>query len=147
MRTSQKLRLLGYAERIFPICALKGQARVIYRAFDTDLAKAKASKNTDEFDSLEQQRHWETSEYEDRILAIQSRRLVADAERLYVYISDLQWERGNYGDRYLDRVSISELYHAVKKQKDEIREYRLKLAGAITGIIGALIGLIAVWKK
>ncbi len=134
-------------ERLFPIWALKRQARVIYRAFDADLAKARASKDADEINSLEQQRYFETSEYEDRILSIQSRRLVADAENLYVYIPDLQWEHGNYGDRYLDRTSISKLYHAVKEQKDKNKEYRLKLAGAIIGIIGALIGLIAVLKK
>ncbi len=72
---------------------------------------------------------------------------MAEAEGFYVYIPYLQWERGNYGDRYLDRPSLSTLYHAVKEQKDKVREYRLKLAGAITGIIGALIGLVAIWKR
>jgi len=147
METRTKLHVLAYVERLFPIWALKRQAGVIYRAFDADLAKARANKNAGELDSLEQQRHWETSEYEDKILSIKSRRLVAAAEGLYLYIPDLQWEQGNYGDRYLDRASLSKLYHAVKEQKDKNREYRLKLAGAITGIIGALIGLIAVWKK
>jgi len=101
----------------------------------------------DQIRDFEQQRSWETDEYEDKILAIRSRKLTADADKLYVYIPDLQWEMGNYGDRYLERASASKLYLAVKEQKDKIREYRLKLAGACTGIIGALIGLVAVWKK
>jgi hypothetical protein len=120
---------------------------VIYRAFDAELAKAKADGKRDELGGLEQQRYWEISEYEDKILAIRSRKLMADANDLYVYIPDLQWETGNYGDRYLERASASKLYLAVKEQKDKVREYRLKLAGACTGLIGALIGLIAVWKK
>jgi len=142
-----KLRLIGYLDRIFPIRALKWKSKVIYRAFDAELAKAKIDGNRDDLESLEQQRHWEISEYEDKILAIRSRKLTADANDLYVYIPDLQWETGNYGDRYLDKASASRLYLAVKEQKDKIREYRLKLAGACTGIIGALIGLIAIWKK
>lgn len=142
-----KLRLIGYLDRICPIRALKLKSRVIYRAFDAQLASAKANGKGDELGSLEQQRHWEVSEYEDKILAIRSRKLMEDADDLYVYIPDLQWESGNYGDRYLDRASASKLYLAVKEQRDKIREYRLKLAGACTGIIGALIGLIAVWKK
>ena len=147
MDIPKKLRLIGYFERVFPVWSLKWKSRVIHCAFDAELAKAKLDGKRDDFGGLEQQRHWETSEYEDKILAIRSRKLMADANRLYVYIPDLQWETGNHGDHYLKRVSASKLYLAVRKQKDKIREYRLKLAGACTGIIGALIGLIAVWKK
>jgi len=143
----KKLRLIGYLDKFIPIRALKWKSRVIYHAFDANLAKAKASGKMDQIRDFEQQRSWETDEYEDKILAIRSRKLTADADKLYVYIPDLQWEMGNYGDRYLERASASKLYLAVKEQKDKIREYRLKLAGACTGIIGALIGLVAVWKK
>jgi hypothetical protein len=142
-----RFRLLGYMERLFPIWALKRQVHSVYRAFDADLAKAKASKNSGESESLEEQRHWEATEYEDKILSLKSRRLMAAAETLYLYIPDLLWEQGNYGDRYLDRASLSKPYHAVKEQRDKNREYRLKLAGAVTGIIGAMIGLVAVWKR
>jgi hypothetical protein len=147
MKTTSKIRLYGYLDRLFPIWALKRQARVIYQAFEADLAKAKAGGKTDEYESLWHDQHFETREYEDKILSIQSHSLQADAKSLFIYIPDLQWERGNYGDRYLDTASLSKLHHAVKEVKNNIREYRLKLAAALTGVIGVLIGLIAIWKK
>jgi hypothetical protein len=96
---------------------------------------------------IEQQRYWEVCQYEDRIASIRSRRLVAEAENFFIYLPDLICDQGNYGDRYLDKASISRLFHAVKEQKDKNRDYRLKMAGALTGIIDALIGLLAIWKK
>lgn len=36
---------------------------------EPDLEKARAEKDHGEIESLEEQRHWETSEYEDKILA------------------------------------------------------------------------------
>jgi hypothetical protein len=50
-------------------------------------------------------------------------------------------------ERYLSEASKSKLFYAVKEQKDKNREYRLRLAAVIIGMIGALTGLIAVWKK
>jgi hypothetical protein len=47
----------------------------------------------------------------------------------------------------LTRHPRSKLYHAVKEQKDKKPGYRLKLAAALTGIIGALIGLFATILK
>lgn len=120
---------------------------MIYHAFDADLAKAKASKDTNEYHSLLNQQGFEVAEYLQKLRSIRSRRLLMEAERLYIHIPDLKWEDGAYGEHYLDAASQSKLYYAVKEQKDKIREYRLKLATPITGIIGALIGLIAIWKK
>jgi hypothetical protein len=69
------------------------------------------------------------------------------AERLYIHIPDLEWEKGTFVERYLSEASKSKLFYAVKEQKDKNREYRLRLAAVIIGMIGALTGLIAVWKK
>ena len=144
MKTQTKLKLLCSVGRLFPVWALRKQSNVVYNAFEAELKAA--SKNQDR-EFIEHRQYSEVREYEDRIASIQSRRLAAEAENLFIYLPDLIWEQGNYGDRYLDKPSLSRLFHAVKEQKDKIRDYRLRLAGALTGIIGALIGLLAVWKK
>jgi hypothetical protein len=145
MDIQKKMRLLGYLEKIFPVWSLKWKISTICRAYDTDLKKA--GRGTEQFRDLEQQLNWETSEYKDKISALQSRKLTNEADSLYVYIPDLKWEQGNYGDRYLDTASMSKLYLSIREQKDKRREYYLKWAVAITGIIGSLIGLIAILKK
>jgi hypothetical protein len=73
---------------------------------------------------IEQQRYWEVCQYEDRIASIRSRRLVAEAENFFIYLPDLICDQGNYGDRYLDKASISRLFHAVKEQKDKFGRSR-----------------------
>jgi hypothetical protein len=147
MDIRKKLRLLGFFQPVFPLWVLKRQAEVVHHAFAADLAEAKAKKDTEGYEHLRGQQQFETTEYLDELRAIQSGRLLMEAQNLYIYVPDLKWEHGPYGHMYLDRESESKLYHAVKEQKYKMREYRLKLASAITGIIGALIGLVAVWKK
>jgi|ERR1035437_33390 hypothetical protein len=127
---------------------LRRQASVIYHAFDVDLAKAQASGNRNKYDELAQQQQFEASEYQDKLRCVRTRRLLMEAETLYIHIPDLRWESGQFSqDRFLDDASESKLYYAVKEQKEKRREYYLKLATAITGMIGALIGLIAIVKK
>jgi hypothetical protein len=79
--------------------------------------------------------------------SIQSRRLWMNAQRLYIRLPNLKWEEGPYGDQSLNEESFSVLFHAVKEKRAKALDTRRKLAGAITGIIGTLIGLVAVWKK
>jgi len=144
METQTRLKLLCSVGRLFPIWALRKQSSVVYNTYEAELKAA--SKNQDR-EFIEHQQYSEVREYEDRMASIQSRRLAAEAENLFIYLPDLTWEQGDYGDRYLDKPSLSRLFHAVKEQKIKIRDYRLKFAGAVTGINGGLIGLLAFWKK
>ena len=64
------------------------------------------------------------------------------------------WKDDQMGNRYLDETSESRLFHAIKDERYKTWEFRLKVLGvlgtlifALTGIIGSLIGLIAIWKK
>ena len=140
MGVPKELRLLY--RRLFPGC-LERQVRAI----EVDLAKARASKDSERVDSL----RVALLECSDERKSMQSQKLLREAERLYIHIPDLEYERGTFVDSYLSETSQSKLYYAVKEQKDKNREYLLRLAAlvipAIVGIIGALTGLIAVWKK
>lgn len=139
-----KLRFFNFLQRFFPIWSLKRQSNIVSRAFEADIRQAQTSEERQE---LEYGRYFELSEYDEAIQAIHSKRLTAEARQLFVYIPDLQWETGQWGSRYLSEESLSRLYHAVKIQKDSIRDYRIRFVSVLTGVIGALIGLLAIWKK
>ena len=142
MRT--KLRPFRFLQRFFPVWALRRQSHIVSRAFEIEL---RGAKNSDDRERIEYERYFELSEFEEAIQTIHSRRLIAAARELFVYIPEMRWEDGQYGGRFLDQESISRLHHAVKTQKDSIRDYRLKWITAITGVIGALIGLLAILKN
>ncbi len=144
MKVQTKLRVFQFLQRLFPVWALKKQSSIVSRAFEIDL---KHARNSDDRERLEYERYFELSEYDEAIQTIHSRRLMAGARELFIYIPDLKWEEGKWGGRFLDEESLSKLHHAVKAQKDSIRENQIKIATALIGIIGALIGLLAVWKK
>ena len=90
-----KMKVYRTIERVFPIWALKRQANVIYRAFDGELAKA--SNKPSEVVSIESSRHFEVSEFRDKIRAIKSRRLMEKADNYYIYLPELVWEQGSCG--------------------------------------------------
>jgi hypothetical protein len=144
MEIRTKLRPFLFLQRFFPVWALKRQSRIVARAFEADL---KHAKNRDEREQLEYQQYFELSEYDEAIQTIHSKRLLAEARELFLFVPDLKWENGQWGGRFLTEECLSRLHYAVKAQKDIIRDYRIRFATAITGIIGALIGLLAIWKK
>jgi uncharacterized protein YciW len=144
MKIKTKLRIFNSLQRFLPIWALRKQSSIVSRAFEADLAKAKTSE---ERERLEYEQYFELSEYDETIQTIHTKRLLADARQLFIHVADLKWETGRWGSRYLDEESLSKLHQAVKAQKDVSRDYRIRFISALTGIIGALIGLLAIWKK
>jgi hypothetical protein len=146
MDISQRLHLFDRLQKVFPTWALKRKASVIYHAFDTDFAKLAKTDHQARHD-LAGQRSFETGEYEDDLLAHQSRKLLRGARRQYIHVPDLVWETGPFGARYLDQASLSKLYLLVKEREDRNRDFYLKLITALTGVIGALIGVLAFLKK
>lgn len=144
MKIQAKLRPFQFLQRFFPVWALKRQSKIVSHAFEADLKHAKTSVERQE---LEYEQYVELGEYDEAIQTIHSRRLMEDARELFVYVPDLKWEQGNWGGRFLNEESLSRLHHAVKAQKDSIRDFQIRFATALTGIVGALIGLVAVLRK
>jgi hypothetical protein len=141
MNVSQKLRMLETVGRVFPMWALQRQANVIYRAFDGEVAKAKASGDRNEYEKVISTLYFEVGEYTDKLRALRSRALLAQAARFYVHVPDLKWEHGQWSwDGFLAEESEALLYQAIQQQKIARREFQLKLLTAGTGIVGALIG-------
>jgi hypothetical protein len=145
MDVPAKIRLLNHVRKVVPMWALKQQALVIEHSFDSDLAKAK--DDPEARSGIIRQRDFEASEYWNSLAALRSRKLTDYAEKLYITVNDLKWERDQYANYYLDRPSQSKLYRSIVEERRRIWDFRIKVIGALTGLIGTIIGLVAVWKK
>lgn len=136
------------------------------RQYDADIAAAKAKGNWDEVNQLEEMKFSETRACIDAREQIVTRRLLAKAEQFTVSLDEItlpnqqesHWERDAYGHYSLTRRSFSALRKAVhqaereySKERQETWEFRVKvltaLLTAITGLVGAFIGLVALLKK
>jgi hypothetical protein len=88
--------------------------------------------------------------------------LLTEAQRLYLptpsHNDEQKWDSDLHAlhspTRYLTPEAMTELRGAIRKERAEQRvlfEWWLKVLGGavgiLTGLIGALIGLVAIWKK
>jgi hypothetical protein len=130
----------------------------IERAYDQDRREAKKeNKSSEVLYRMGEDEHHEKRLYFEEIDQIKSQMLCAQANRLDVPIpqGDHSWYQSNIiGGRALTAEGFAELRAAVRKEQNERWSYwelRLKVLGAIltatTGVAGALIGLVAIWKK
>jgi len=91
-------------------------------------------------------REFAASEYWGAIDELESEKLARLALKYYIPLDGLEWGRDQFGNKYLagDR---SKLYRAIRDEQHGIWEFRLKIIGALTGLIGTAIGLIAILKS
>jgi len=143
----QKIRVLTLLQRIFPQWALRRQARVIEHAFDAELAEAKVKKDWEALQVTLSERHNESAEYWDALAEFRSNRLVRKAAKRGLPTEGAEWETGNYGNRYLTRTSETTLRRTVIEERRRDWEFRLKIIGALTGLMGTLIGLVALLTR
>jgi hypothetical protein len=115
--------------------ACRQQARKVER-LDRDAA-----------DLIEYDAMFEVQQRTEELYEIQSHWLKEKARHLYITVPKLEWENGEYGSRFLTADSRAKLDAAVREQRDKRRDFWLRVIGALTGVIGALIGLFAFLKK
>jgi hypothetical protein len=92
------------------------------KLFDRDIKSAKSKSDREE---IEQNAHWELSEYEDQIDTIKSQRLVRTARRLDLSIpsGDEYWERSNWTDeRFLTTAGRTKLRDDIRQEKKQKRD-------------------------
>jgi len=139
-----KLWLLNRVRKLFPEWAIERQAIVIEHAFDADLA---ATKDAEARQALEAQQDAESKEYWDELAELQSHKLIRRANKLHIPLDGLIWHKGIYNNRYLDPKVRIRLHNAIREEKRKTWEFRMKVIGALTGLIGTIIGLVAILKR
>jgi hypothetical protein len=90
-------------------------------------------------------------ETEERILLLTTNYFLENAERLLIPVpshDETNWVESKYNKRrYLTTKGASELRAAIRKEKRERWEQLQVRASLLIGIMGTLIGIIALWKK
>jgi len=101
----------------------------------------------------EERAHYEGRLYDEDAYRLHARYLFAEARRLIIptskFHSNDAWEEGPSGRRHLKVEALNELRGAVRQEKRLRRETVLMWLPAIaatTGLLGALIGVVSVWK-
>lgn len=136
---------------------LEWQRTLLDRAFARELAAARKRKDNAKVQQLESDHRFEMELHEEDEDAFVSKRLLHKARRLRVPIprthgSDGQesdhWYQSHYSGRwYLTNLGISALRTEIRneiKARYESRSHWVVWLSAVTGVIGAITGLVAV---
>ena len=106
----------------------------------------------DQIKQLNHEEQYELGIINERIYQLHSQRIIALAERCFIRIPDLQedreqWEVAKISRRWrLRRQALRELLsaiHEAEKRRREAAQTKLMWIAGLTGILGAMIGLIS----
>lgn len=136
---------------------LKWQRALLDRAYARDISAARKQKDNEKVRELESDHRIEMELHEEDEDAYTTKQLLARARRLRVpiprrHLSDGQesehWYESNYTGRwYLTTLGIAALRSEIRseiKARHESRSHWVVWLSAITGIVGAITGLVAV---
>ena len=144
--------MFDYLVLRWKLCWLERGRRQFHAAFDRKIAEArKRGARAEEIRSIEEQRHFESGEYSEELYQLHTRYLFSEANRLVIPTGQFHgkdaWEEGPTGVRHLTIEKITELRALVRSEKKASREIWIPLFAGLTGIFGAMTGLLAIWFK
>lgn len=136
------------------------QKKLIEKSYSKEITKAREDKDNRKLEELSRDCQFEIEIIEEEEEELFTNQLVNKATRLRVpvpsYYNDESkrsddWVKGSQtGALYLSPLGISKLREGIRKEERwrlEVRASRVVWLSAITGILGALTGLVAVWLK
>lgn len=130
------------------------QKESLRSAFTSDIRKAqKGCKSRKDIQSLEHQSCFEESIIDEEIAILATDNLIRKAKRRFMPIpshdTDGMWVQCNtISNRYvLTNQGISQLRSSLHKERKEHAELVVMVLAVLTGIIGAITGLVAVIIK
>jgi len=121
-----------------------------YKRYKKDEEKAKKeNKSKKELHELGHMNWLDSLVYDDEIMELNTRYLYSKAQKLLLPVPDYDdvtmWEESNItGRRNLTNKGITTLRSAIRTEHHERRRGALTWVAALTGLIGALSGLVAV---
>ncbi|MCY1522713.1 hypothetical protein D9M68_575780 [compost metagenome] len=106
----------------------------------------------EKLEAIQQDQYFELSMLDDEIEVLASRHLLDLAHQLLLPIPAFQeeggaWERTTHtGEFFLTRQAMKELRQSIREEEKARREGLVTWTAALVGLIGALTGLVSVWK-
>lgn len=95
--------------------------------------------------------HSEQLIYEEELAVLTSSYMISLARRMFLPVPDFKpeggaWEEASTSGRYyLNAQALSTLRSSIRKERKERHEICLLWLAALTGLVGAVTGLVAVW--
>ena len=112
------------------------------------IADAEKRRDRDEYDSLVSELFFEQDQFEDEIRRLETQFLTRRARRYLIPVpptdDEARWERSEHSQRYLLKLeAMRELRAAIRdEQRQRLEPVKIWLP-LLTGVIGALIGLVS----
>lgn len=143
----------GYRWRLWRLQSNWDDLSTKYRE---DAAVLKKERKLDDAQQLDNEEFQEYQLHRDAVDALQTRYLVEKAERLDIPIPEFlhgpsqpgevdAWKKSSINYQFhLTVKARAELRALIRKEKNERTETAFKWVPAVTGLIGALIGLLAI---
>ena len=113
----------------------------------------KEKKPREDIESLISEEIFEVDIIDDEIETLECRYVIESARKLVLPLPDFDkngdtWEESKITGRFrLSKKAMVDIRSLVRKERKERREGMMFWLAALTGIIGALSGLLAVWKS
>ena len=150
IKTSYKKMIQFFKDKL-ELKKAKEQLKDEERPYLEDLKKAKKEgKSQDEIDMLVAEMRAVCQPYEFDVNLLESQHILNQAHKLYLPAPD--YEDENMYDRVFNYRILNErgklhLMKNIQKEKRERTDILLKRISIFIGLIGALTGLVAVWKN
>lgn len=140
---SYRLKLFNYSRK----------RERIRKLYSKDLEVAKKKDDREEIESLLSALDYEQSEPEEKIKRLKTQYLISIADKLSLPTPPItekeeRWEESGFSGRHvLTNKGITELRSLIRQEKRERYELMFRWVSILIGLIGAIIGLVAVLNK
>lgn len=133
---------------------LQRNKRKVLAGFKRDKERAETDKKSrEEIENIDHLAMSLSDLLDDDIESLASRYLIQSAQRLLLPIPEFSqdsdaWTRSQHTGRYrLTTSAMATLRSQIRMERKERRESAMLWIAALTGVLGALTGLVAVWKS
>ena len=154
---AMRRRMLLFLSRLCPRgLRLRIELDETNRLYRRVIAEAERKNDPEEVNNLYSEWHSESAPIEEELQQVQTRRLVNKARRMLLPVpgipmdksEDENWIRGTFTRSWhLKAEGFTRVRAAIRAESKERREASIAWATLIIGILGALTGLVAVWRR